>query len=121
MPRKVADRVLDTPELTLLDMLDRLLATGVMATGDVTLGVAGIDLIYLRLSTLICAADRVLPHDPDQERKRRHRVPVPRPGIGQAPRIVAARRNAAREDGLLKREEGAPRRSAKREDGKKRR
>jgi hypothetical protein len=32
-----------------------------MATGDVTLGVAGIDLIYLRLSALLCAADRVLP------------------------------------------------------------
>ena len=32
-----------------------------MANGDVTLGVAGIDLIYLRLSALLCAADRVLP------------------------------------------------------------
>jgi len=46
---------------------------GVMANGDVTLGVAGIDLIYLRLSTLLCAADRVLPVDPDRPPKRRRR------------------------------------------------
>jgi hypothetical protein len=57
----VADQVLEAPEATLLDLLDNLLNKGVMANGDVTLGVAGIDLIYLRLSTLLCAADRVLP------------------------------------------------------------
>ena len=57
----VADEVLQPPDETLLDVLDHLLNKGVMATGDVRLGVAGIDLIYLRLSTLLCAADRVLP------------------------------------------------------------
>ncbi len=41
-----------------------------MATGDLTLGVAGVDLIYLRLSALLCAADRVLPAD--HPVKRRH-------------------------------------------------
>ncbi len=49
------------PDSTLLDVIDELLNKGVMANGDVTLGVAGIDLIYLRLSALLCAADRVLP------------------------------------------------------------
>jgi gas vesicle structural protein len=57
----VAGQVLDAPESTLLDLLDNLLNKGVMANGDVTLGVAGIDLIYLRLSALLCAADRILP------------------------------------------------------------
>jgi hypothetical protein len=57
----VAGSVLDPRESTLLDLLDNLLNKGVMANGDVTLGVAGIDLIYLRLSALLCAADRVLP------------------------------------------------------------
>jgi hypothetical protein len=57
----VAEQVIDAPESTLLDLLDNLLNKGVMANGDVTLGVAGIDLIYLRLSALLCAADRVLP------------------------------------------------------------
>jgi hypothetical protein len=48
-----------------LDILDRVLTKGVMATGDVTLGLAGVDLIYLRLSALLCAIDRVFPavHD----------------------------------------------------------
>ena len=57
----MADLVLDAPEASVLDVLDHILNKGVMATGDVTLGVAGIDLIYLRLSALLCAADHVLP------------------------------------------------------------
>ena len=55
----VADQVLDPPESTLLDLLDNLLNKGVMLNADVTLGVAGIDLIYLRLSALLAAFDRV--------------------------------------------------------------
>jgi hypothetical protein len=69
-----ADRILDSDDATLLDLLDHILNKGVMATGDVTLGVAGIDLIYLRLSTLLCAADRVLPAESIQRRRRRRRV-----------------------------------------------
>jgi|KBSMisStandDraft_5_1062788.scaffolds.fasta_scaffold57515_4 Gas vesicle protein len=57
----VIDRVMDLEDSSLLDVLDHVLTKGVMATGDVTLGVAGIDLIYVRLSALLCAADRVLP------------------------------------------------------------
>lgn len=60
-PLTVIDRVMDDHESTLLDVLDHVLNKGVMATGDLTLGVAGIDLIYVRLSALLCAADRVLP------------------------------------------------------------
>jgi gas vesicle protein GvpA/GvpJ/GvpM family len=72
----VAEFVLETPDSTVLDLIDELLNKGVMATGDVTLGVAGIDLIYLRLSSLLCAADRVLPRDPRApKRKSRHRQP----------------------------------------------
>jgi gas vesicle protein GvpA/GvpJ/GvpM family len=72
----IAETVLETPESTVLDLIDQLLNKGVMATGDVTLGVAGIDLIYLRLSALLCAADRVLPRDTRApKRKHRHRQP----------------------------------------------
>ncbi len=67
----VADHVLETPESSVLDLIDSLLNKGVMANGDVTLGVAGIDLIYLRLSSILCAADRVLPPSPDAPKKRR--------------------------------------------------
>jgi hypothetical protein len=65
--RRVAERVLDPSEPTVLDVLDHLLNKGVVASGDLTLGVAGIDLIYVRLSALLCAADRVMPRrDPRQ-------------------------------------------------------
>jgi gas vesicle protein GvpA/GvpJ/GvpM family len=76
----VAEFVLDAPQSTLLDVIDHLLNKGVMATGDVTLGVAGIDLIYLRLSSILCAADRVMPHTDKiasrpSRRRSRHRPP----------------------------------------------
>lgn len=63
MPRDdhaLVERILP-PESTMLDVIDHLLTKGVMANGDVTLGVAGVDLVYVRLSALLCAADRMLP------------------------------------------------------------
>jgi len=68
--------VLDAPDASVVDLLDHVLNKGVMASGDVTLGVAGIDLIYLRLSALLCASDRVLPSS--GRRRRRHIRGVPR-------------------------------------------
>jgi hypothetical protein len=56
----VTDDVLDPSQETVLDLLDHLLNKGVTLTGDVMLGVARVDLVYLRLSSLLCAADRVL-------------------------------------------------------------
>jgi hypothetical protein len=74
MPRKpkpeVADQVLEPPETSVLDLLDHLLNKGVMLNGDLTLGVAGVDLIYLRLSSVLCAADRMLPPPPAPTRVR---------------------------------------------------
>jgi len=64
MPRKSTARgtgtasVLDLPQTSLLDLLDRVLDKGVMARGEVTLGVGGVDLVYVNLSALLCAADR---------------------------------------------------------------
>jgi gas vesicle protein GvpA/GvpJ/GvpM family len=69
--RPVAEDVLDPPQETVLDVLDHLLNKGVMATGEVTLGVAGIDLIYLRLSALLCAADRIMPRAAARRRRKR--------------------------------------------------
>jgi hypothetical protein len=73
----IVDQVLDVPDTTLVDVLDHVLNKGVMATGDVMLGVAGIDLVYLRLSALLCAADRVVPrasHAAPSRRTRRGRA-----------------------------------------------
>jgi hypothetical protein len=63
------ERLLDLGDASLLDVIDHVLNKGVMATGDITLGVAGIDLIYVRLSALLCAADRVLPAHAPARRK----------------------------------------------------
>jgi hypothetical protein len=67
------DGLVETTDASVLDVLDRVLNTGVTATGDLTLGVAGVDLIYLRLSALLCAVDRVLPPNPDRKTRRRRR------------------------------------------------
>ena len=69
--RAIADGILDIPDASLLDVLDHVLNKGVTATGDLTLGVAGVDLIYVRLSALLCATDRVLPVSPRQPSRRR--------------------------------------------------
>jgi len=71
-----ADLVLEGPDSTVLDVLDELLNQGVAADGDVTIGLAGVDLIYLRLSALLCAADRVFPPLPVPRRRpdRRRRT-----------------------------------------------
>jgi|SRR5579871_5118606 len=72
--RGLGDHILETPQTSVLDLVDELLNKGVMANGELTLGVAGIDLIYLRLSALLAAADRVLPPDPNRPpKRRRHR------------------------------------------------
>jgi hypothetical protein len=51
----------DQAQSSLLDLVDNLLNQGVVIHGEVMIGLAGIDLVYLRLSALLCAADRVLP------------------------------------------------------------
>jgi hypothetical protein len=55
--------VLDSSEISLLDTVDNLLNRGVVLTGEVVIGLAGIDLIYLQLSAVLCAADRILPKE----------------------------------------------------------
>jgi hypothetical protein len=60
--------LLEGIDASLLDIVDHVLTKGIVITGDLVLGVADIDLIYLRLSAVLCAADRVLPN----ARGRRH-------------------------------------------------
>jgi hypothetical protein len=58
-PRAAAREILETADDSLLDLIDNLLNRGVMISGEVVLGLAGVDLIYLRLQAMLCAADRV--------------------------------------------------------------
>jgi len=54
-------RIVDEDESSLLDLIDNLLSKGVMLNAELILALADVDLIYIRLSALLCAADRVLP------------------------------------------------------------
>ena len=72
--RTDAQLVLGNDEASLLDIVDNVLDKGVVLTGDITLALAQVDLIYARLSLLLCAADRVLPgEDADSMERRRVR------------------------------------------------
>jgi hypothetical protein len=53
----------DTTDESLLDLVDNLLNRGVVLDAELVLGLAGVDLIYVHLHALLCAADRVLPAD----------------------------------------------------------
>lgn len=46
-------------DLTLLDLLDRVVAKGVVIQGDLTISVANIDLIYVSLRVLISSVSRI--------------------------------------------------------------
>ena len=60
-PSTMVARIIDDSERSLADVIDNLLNQGVMLNADVILALANVDLVYLRLSALLCAADRVLP------------------------------------------------------------
>jgi len=42
-------------------VIDNLLNRGVVLNADVVLALADVDLVYLRLSALLCRADRIMP------------------------------------------------------------
>jgi hypothetical protein len=66
-----ADTILGSDDASLLDIVDNVLSKGVVLTGDLTIALAEVDLVYARLSLLLCAADRVLPTE-DSDVVARH-------------------------------------------------
>nr|WP_044200874.1 gas vesicle protein [Oscillochloris trichoides] len=46
-------------ELTLLDLLDRILDKGVVIQGDIMLSVADVDLVYLGLRLILTSVDNI--------------------------------------------------------------
>lgn len=70
--RTEADDILGPEDTSLLDIVDNLLNKGVVLNGDVTIGIARVELIYARLSLLLSAADRVLPGEHADFVERHH-------------------------------------------------
>ena len=59
--RAQVGRIIDESEQSLVDVIDGLLNQGVMLNAEIVLALANVDLVYLRLSALLCASDRILP------------------------------------------------------------
>ena len=55
----MSDVALRMQEVTLLDLLDRVLDQGVVLAGDVTLSVADVDLLYLGVRVLVAPVERM--------------------------------------------------------------
>ncbi|MEU3999789.1 gas vesicle protein [Streptomyces fungicidicus] len=53
--------VVERREIALVDLLDRLLAGGVVIKGDITLRIADVDLVRIDLSALISSVNAKVP------------------------------------------------------------
>ena len=51
------DEIVRRREVALVDLVDRLLAGGVVLGGDITLSIADVDLVYVSLRALITSVD----------------------------------------------------------------
>ncbi|NIH80578.1 MULTISPECIES: gas vesicle protein [Amycolatopsis] len=59
VPATVADR-----PVSLVDLLDRVLAGGVVVSGEITLSIADVDLVHISLRTLLSSVSALVPaHD----------------------------------------------------------
>ncbi len=61
---KLTDAGTDEEQSSLLDVVDNVLNRGAVLNGDIMLGVANVDLIYVKLSVLLAALDKVTKRDP---------------------------------------------------------
>jgi hypothetical protein len=64
MARKKAQLPAREEQSSLLDVVTNVLNRGAVLNGDVVLGVANVDLVYVKLSVLLAAVDKVMRRDP---------------------------------------------------------
>jgi hypothetical protein len=55
----VSETLVRGREVTLVDLVDRLLGGGVVISGDITLAVADIDLVQVSLRALVASVEKV--------------------------------------------------------------
>lgn len=65
MTTSLAPNSADDPEyyrpIAFVDLLDRVLATGVVITGDITISIADVDLVRISLRALIASVGTLVP------------------------------------------------------------
>lgn len=54
----MADASLQSKDVTLLELLDRILDKGVVISGDLTISVADVDLVFLGLKVMLTSVER---------------------------------------------------------------
>ena len=87
----------DSTDLTLLDLVDHLLNTGIIIRGSLVLSLAGVDLVYLGLDLVVTSVETALRH------MTKARLP-PRPDDPPtAARTNGPRTNAPRTSGKTRR------------------
>lgn len=52
----------ESPDLTLLDLIDHVLNTGVIIRGNLVLSLAGVDLVYLGLDLIVTSVETAMRH-----------------------------------------------------------
>jgi len=57
--KKAPAPLFEDADATLLDLADNILTKGVVIDAEIVLGLAGVDLVYVRLSALLSAADKL--------------------------------------------------------------
>lgn len=66
MPERTPEIVLigneESPDLSLLDLIDHVLNTGVIIRGNLVLSLAGVDLVYLGLDLIVTSVETALRH-----------------------------------------------------------
>jgi hypothetical protein len=60
----------DATQISLVDLLDRILGTGVVISGDVVVSLAGVDLVQIRLNALITSVRAQMALEPGNWRRR---------------------------------------------------
>jgi gas vesicle structural protein len=65
-------RVAESREVTLLELLDRVIDQGVVLDGDITISVADVDLIYLGLKLMLAPVERLEEYRASLEHTSRH-------------------------------------------------
>jgi hypothetical protein len=66
--RRERDEPSGLTQVALVDLLDRLLATGVVVAGDVTLSIADIDLVHISLRALVSSTSTLMSASDDHRR-----------------------------------------------------
>jgi len=61
----------DQPDISLLDILDHVLHSGVVIHGSIVISIAGVDLVYLGLNVVLTSVETAMRHLEEESRVRR--------------------------------------------------